>query len=210
MNIFVKRGWSKEVLDKYDVGLCVDPKKPMCNRVVVPVYDDKHSWCVGVTGRSIFDKCQKCGLYHDGNCPEKKHSFHFSKWRNSDNFARESYLYNYWYAKDIISREGVAAIVEGPGEIWRLEEAGIRCGLGVFGSTLTDRQQVILEKSGAMTVIVLMNNDEAGKLGSQKIQEALHRSYRLVFPKIPTNDLGDLLPADVASLLNPIIQKHKR
>jgi len=206
----VNRGWSQEILDKYDVGLCTDPRKPMYNRVVVPIYDDKHSWCVGVTGRSIFTKCEKCGLYHDGHCPDKQNAHHFSKWRNSDNFARDSYLYNFWYAKNSISREGVAVIVEGPGEVWRLEEAQIHCGLGVFGSSMTDRQQVILEKSGAMTIIVLMNNDEAGKLGAQKIKENLYRSYRLVFPTIPTNDLGELSPANVNSLLQPLIEKYKR
>lgn len=166
---------------------------------------------MGVTARSIFEKCPKCNLHHvSGLCPEKEKTFLYSKWRNSDNFKRESYLYNFWFAKDVISREGVAVIVEGPGEVWRLSEAGIDCGLGLFGSNMTDRQQVILEKSGAMTVIVLMNSDEAGQLGAEKIRESLQRSYRLVFPKIPSNDLGELSPAKVREIIQPLIERHKR
>ena len=48
---YTNRGYSKEVLDKYDVGLY--NKR---NRVVVPVYDDKYKHVAGFLGRSIWSQ----------------------------------------------------------------------------------------------------------------------------------------------------------
>ena len=36
------RGFSKEILNKYDVGECKNPESFMRGRVVVPIYDSKH------------------------------------------------------------------------------------------------------------------------------------------------------------------------
>jgi len=207
---FTGRGWSAEVLNRYDVGLCDDPSKQMFERVVVPVYDDDYRFCVGVTARSIHQKCGQCGTYHrPGNaCPFDKQNH--PKWRNSKELPRESRLYNYWFAKKHIQRDAVAVLVEGPGDLWRLVEAGIDHGVAMFGNTLSDQQQVILEMSGAMSLIVLTNMDEAGRFGANKIRQELSRSYRIYTPDLPKNDLGDMRPAEVAALVTPILDKAIR
>lgn len=207
---FLGRGWSPEVLDRYDVGMCQDPGKAMCNRAVVPVYDEKYQYCVGVTGRSVFPVCGGCRCYHrpDQPCPERK--LDHPKWKNSDHFSVEAHLYNYWFAAKHIARDAVAVLVEGPGDLWRLVEAGVEHGLAMFGSNLTDQQQVLLEKSGAMTLIVLTNMDEAGRKCAERIRRELYRSYRLHFPELPRNDLGEMSPDEVARLVCPLIEKARR
>ena len=49
---YIDRGFSETTLNKYDVGLCQNPQKPMYNRVVVPVYDNSGKYLVGCTGRN--------------------------------------------------------------------------------------------------------------------------------------------------------------
>lgn len=209
---FVKRGWSKEVLDRYDVGFCQDPNKPFYNRVVVPIYDDENRWVVGFTARSVLPQCEKCGLWHEpgGACPQSQQErAACCKWRNS-NFNREGCLYNWWFAQGHIQKTGVVCLVEGPGEVWRLEEAGVHCGLALLSNSLTDEQQVRLETSGAMTVISLLNSDEAGKAGAGELRSKLGRCYRLVFPTFEKNDLGDMSVEEVKQLVLPLVEKHRR
>jgi len=88
---YLKRGYSIEVLDDYDIGTCKSWGKPLYNRAVVPVYDDKGEFIIGFSGRSIFDKqCSKCKNWHD---PDKKCHF-FPKWRHSKGFRKDKSLYN--------------------------------------------------------------------------------------------------------------------
>lgn len=207
---FIKRKWSPEVLRQYDVGTPRDPSSPFRERTVVPIYDDTGSFLIGATARSIHEKCQKCRFWHNPSvsCPTGPYAnLHFCKWRNTENFHRETCLYNYWYAKGHIKRTQTAVLVEGPGDLWRLVEAEIPMGLAMLGVDLSDQQQVILEMSGAMNVVLLLNNDTAGRDGITNLREQLGRSFRIHTPTLPSNDLGDLSPAEVRKLLNPLLER---
>jgi len=85
---YINRGFSPDILDKYDVGLCTNPNKEMYNRVVAPVHDDNHEYLIGCTGRSIFEKCHICSSYHDSSisCPSSEKTWLFPKWKHSSNF----------------------------------------------------------------------------------------------------------------------------
>jgi hypothetical protein len=120
---FIDRGFSPEILKKYDVGLCNNEKKEMYNRAVAPIYDLKHEFIVGCTGRSIFNKCNSCGCYHDNSksCPSDEHKWRFPKWKHNSDFKSQNHLYNYWFAKEHISKTNTVIIVESPGNVWKLE-----------------------------------------------------------------------------------------
>jgi len=68
---FINRGYTEETLNKFDVGICINKKKPMYGRVVVPVYDDGHHYMIGCLGRTIQPQCSKCNLFHHP-CPSTK------------------------------------------------------------------------------------------------------------------------------------------
>lgn len=212
---FLGRGYSPEVLDRFDVGACVDPSRPFYQRVVVPVYCDEGRLAVGFTARSVFEACGRCGLYHDpaAACPEPgAHGERYCKWRNSAGFRRESHLYNWWNARRHIDQSGVVVLCEGPGDVWRLEEAGVRQAVALFGVSLTDPQQVLLESSGAMTAVVLLDGDEAGRSGRAELCARLSRCYRLVTPELPggVKDVGELSVSDAAALVGPLVQHHHK
>ena len=161
---YIDRGYSENILNKYDIGLCDKPQKEMYNRIIVPIYNNDYTHMIGCSGRSIFEKCQKCSGYHDSQniCPSNEKAWLFSKWKHSTDFKSQNCLYNFWFAKEHIIKNSIVILVESPGNVWRLEENGIHNSVAIFGSSLSDRQKIILDSSGAMTIIVLTDNDEAG------------------------------------------------
>lgn len=202
---FIGRGYSEEVLDRYDIGTCLKNNKPMSGRVVVPVYDMDDNF-VGCTGRSIYEKCNKCGKYHDPTykyCPQRGV---WSKWR--DSFAKENHLYNINRAKDCILNSGIAILVESPGSIWKLEEAGIHCGLGIFGASLTKNQNNLLNKTGALTIILGMDNDLAGEQAEINIAEQLGKLYNVDIVRTEYSDIGETPVDRIKQLFNPLINKY--
>lgn len=207
---FVGRGFLSETLDKYDVGFCETKKTQMFNRVVVPVYDDDYEKMVGCVGRTIQPKCHECGKFHypDRACPSNNlERLWASKWVNSKGFNAESTLYNIWFAKQHIAECGIAILVEGQADVWRLEEADIHIGLGLFGDSLTDEQKMILDSSGALTLLILTDADDAGLKARKRILEKCKRSYNCMFIDLPKKDIGDMTVEQVKFFLGPILEK---
>ena len=200
---YLQRGYSIEVLDKYDVGTCKRHKRPLYQRAVVPIYDESGKIILGFSGRSIHAECSKCKHYHD---PEKKCHF-FPKWKHTAGFKKENCLYNYWYAKEHIIKSGVIVLVESPGNVWRLEEAGIHNSVAMFGAYLSNNQKKIIDASGAFSIVCLLDKDEAGKKGTQKIYEQCSKMYRLYSPQFEQNDIGDIDVDVVTSDIKPLISK---
>ena len=174
----------------------------MYQRAVVPIYDNNHEFIVGCTGRSIFDKCPKCNNYHD---PKEK-CRHFPKWMHSKGFQKEKWLYNYWVAKDEIAKTGVAILVESPGNVWRLAEAGIHNVVAIFGTAFNNDQKNLLDESGALSLVCLMDNDDAGQKAAKKIEEQCGRLYRLYFPSFDAADIAELNVDTVTSDIKPFIE----
>ena len=200
---YLNRGYSKDILDKYDVGLY---KKR--NRVVVPVYDDNYKYVAGFLGRSIWGQCDKCKKWHEPNlkCPSTSYEIkECEKWLNGS-FQSTNYLYNYWFAVEHIRKSGVAILVEGAGDVWRLEQNGIHFSLALFGTDMTDAQRVLLDRSGAMSIIVMLDSDKAGQEGAKKLKSQLGRQYRMYFPKIK-QDAGELNQDEITEDIKPIIEK---
>lgn len=196
---FLGRGFSKEILIKYDVGLCSRSNKEMYNRAVVPVYDNEYKHMVGCTGRSIFEKCHSCSAYHspDTICDTIKSKHIFSKWKHSTNFKSQNHLYNFWFAQEYIKKTNCAIIVESPGNVWKLEESGIHNSVGIFGSSLSDRQKMILDASGAMKLIILTDNDDAGKKAAEQIKEKCQNTYQIIIPNISKPDIAEMTKEEI-------------
>lgn len=206
---FLDRGYSSEILAKYDVGLCSNPKKPMYCRAVVPIYDNDHKYLIGSSGRSIFPVCKNCKSYHDPekSCPDDDVKWRYSKWKHSADFKSQNALYNFWFAKEHILNTTTAIIVESPGNVWRLEESGIHNSVGIFGSSLSDRQKVLLDSSGAMNLVILTDNDEAGRKASEQIKEKCQNTYRIYTPNIKASDVGEMSIEEINTEIKPLLEK---
>ena len=181
----------------------------MSGRVVVPIYDNTGKYMVGCTGRSIHPYCEDCSSWHPiGFHTGKDGAYYWSKWRHNKNFEAENHLYNYWNAKDYIIKSGVVILVESPGNVWKLEQYEIHNSVGIFGTDLSFNQKMILDSSGAMSIILLLDPDNAGIEASKRIKEQCERQYRMFFPKIDVNcDIGDMTNDLVTNDIKPIIDK---
>ena len=206
---FIDRRYSSEILRKYDVGLCEKSGKEMSARVVVPIYDNDYQYMVGCSGRSIFEQCKKCGSYHNPNqsCPEENQRWIYSKWRHSKDFKSQNHLYNFWFAKEHIMSSATAIIVESPGNVWRLEENGIHNSVAIFGSSMSDRQKVLLDSSGAMNLVVLTDNDEAGKKAADQIKQKCQNTYKIYIPTISKGDIGEMNSDEIDNEIKPLLEK---
>lgn len=206
---YIDRQYSSAILSRYDVGLCSNRDKPMNNRVVVPIYDNNYEYMVGCTGRSIFEKCSQCSSYHDPshNCPDQDHRWLYPKWKHSADFKSQNYLYNFWFAKNSIYQTGIAIIVESPGNVWRLEENDIHNSVAIFGSSMSDRQKMLLDSSGAMTLIILTDNDDAGKQAAEQIKQKCQNTYRIFMPQISKNDIGDMTSDEINHQIKSYIER---
>lgn len=142
---------------KYDVGFCDNCDKEMFGRTVFPVYDDHHEFMVGCVGRT--------------------ETGHPDRWINFG-FEAKNYLYNYWFARNFIKESKTVILVEGAKDVLRLEEYEIHNSVGCFGAHLTDGQQIILERSGAMNIITMYDPDEAGNEARNQV-ERLKRFFNI-------------------------------
>lgn len=213
---FLTRGYTREILERYDVGEYPAAGRPLSGRAVVPVFDEEGKRAVGFTGRSLHEQCTSCSRWHASGvaCPSKEDHEAYgksAKWFNQG-LNKNHHLYNWDSARTAIAESGVAVIVEGPGDVWRLEEAGVANGLGLFGSQLSERQQVLLDQSGAMTVAVLTDADEAGGAAKEQMKKRLFRSFRVAFPPLPEGkkDVGSMSVAEIKDSLLPALGKLSR
>lgn len=206
---YLDRHYSSKILCKYDVGLCDRPGKEMTDRVVVPIYDNNYTYMVGCSGRSIYEKCPQCKSYHNptNSCPSSEDSWKYCKWKHNIDFKSQNHLYNFWFAKEHILSSSTAIIVESPGNVWRLEENGIHNSVGIFGSSLSDRQKIILDSSGAMNIVILTDNDEAGNKAAEQIKNKCQNTYRIFIPKISKNDIGEMNSDEINNEIKTFLEK---
>ncbi len=185
---FISRNFNKNILIKYDVGECKTAGKEMYGRAVVPIYDNSHKYMIGCSGRTLDDNIKP-------------------KWRHSTGFKSENVLYNYWYAQKHIQETGIAILVESPGNVWKLEEAGIHNSLAIFGASIADKQKMMLDISGAMTIITIMDNDEAGAKASEQIKSKCCRTYNVKNIAIKShNDIGEMTSEEIKKIIIPEIK----
>jgi len=181
---YLDRGYSEEVLNKFDVGNCNAQGKQMNGRIVAPVYDENYKY-VGCVGRTP----------HENN--------NGYKWINSKYFHTGSHLYGYWLAKDKIRKTKTIILVEGQGDVWRLHEAGIENCVGIFGSSLSDAQSRLIQTSGALTVVILTDNDEAGQKAKMSIREKCSTLFNIIEPEFSGDDMGDMTIEEIIKEIKP-------
>ena len=163
---------------------------------------------IGCTGRSIFEKCEKCSCFHSASeeCPDETKQYLYSKWRHSTNFKSQHCLYNFWFAKTHIQETGIAIIVESPGNVWTLEESGIHNSVAIFGSSMSDNQKRILDISGAMSLVFIMDNDEAGKKAVDQMTKKCNRTYNVHTITITGEDIASMSKAQICSEILPQLE----
>lgn len=207
---YIDRGYSPDILQKFDVGYCHNTKKPFYNRIVAPFYDDNGEYMVGCSGRSRYERCEKCNLFHDPatRCPiGRQEKILCAKWKHSTNFDADNYLYNYWNARQHIIRTNTTILVEGTGDVWKLEEAGIYNSLGLLGAKLSSGQREILEQSGAINLIVATDNDAPGRKIANQIFNQCSNTFNVIQLNYEGHDPGSMTIEQIKQTVLPILER---
>lgn len=173
---YLQRGFKESTLKHFGISYCNIRNSPFFGYITVPIFNDDKKSIAGFIGRNPNPKCLICGKYHKENDPCSKNGI---KWKNTKGFHNNSFFYNLWNAKDYIKKTKEVILVEGAADVWRLFEAGIYNVLGMFGTSITMDQKVILETLPILTIKLFLDNDEAGKLASIKLKKYLERFYKV-------------------------------
>ena len=203
---YFAKEFKQETLKKFMVGDCNDPTKPMYMRSYCPILDDNGEYIIGVSGRTWHKECPKCfGFHRQGaGCPEDNHKIRsVPKWLHYG-FQRSNTLYNYWNAKSEIVKTGVAVLTEGPKDVWKLDEAGIKTGMAAMGLSFSLNHIKKLISAGCQTVLLVMDNDEGGLDGAKKAKESLSMYFNVIdiTDKLPDGkDIGDLTPEEIDNIV---------
>ena len=180
---YLDLGFTYDTLDLFDIGLCSTGGAEMYGRVVFPVYDDNDEYMIGCVGRTVTNQTEK--------------------WKNQKGFNKANHLYNYNKAKEHIKDKGSIILCEGQADVMRLWDAGLYHTVGIFGADLSESQEYLIQKSGAFNIIVITDNDEAGRKCFNKIRDNLKNRYNIV-NIIPTKkDVGEMTVNEIHKMILP-------
>lgn len=200
----INRGFSAELQDEFDVGVCLTKGRRMFQRAVFPIYDDGRAHMIGCTGRSIHEQCEHCGCYHNPifPCPEPQFKGLYAKWRNNKGLPKDKVLYNFERAAPFIREAREAILLEGPLDVLRAWEAGYYNVVGMMGVALCDGQVNRLFDVGCGRILVGTDNDDAGHQARQQIFVAARRFFKVRFIDLSYNkDVGAMSTEDVRNML---------
>lgn len=177
---FIDRGFRKETLEYFGVGVDQNVHS-MKDRAIIPIHDESGTKIVGLIGRSIKEyKMPKFLLYPKG-------------------FDKRFYLYNYHRAIKRASETSTLFITEGQGDVWKLYEAGVHNAISIFGKTIAKEQEEILHKLPITHLVILTDNDQAGRESKIQIKRQFNRMYKLSFPQIYGKDVGEMSTQQIQS-----------
>jgi DNA primase len=162
----------------------------MYNRSIFPIFDvNNNDSVVGLAGRTID--------------PKEK-----IKWKFNTGFSSGNHLFGYNRAVDTIRRTNSVVLVEGQGDVLRMHEAGVTNTVGIFGCNLSDPQSILLENASVLDIILMLDNDKAGRNAQEKIFNTYKTMFNFIEVKYDTKDPGELSIDQIQQTIVPQIEKY--
>lgn len=177
---FTGRGFSPATLSLFSVGEPKSPPPPghpLHDRAVAPV----------MVGQDVVG--YTCRLRREPRGAEPKW-YHCGP-TGRDPLKTGDVLYGLGQAEPFIAAARSVVLVEGPADVWALNEAGVRNVVGLFGTSLSLGQQALLEKSPADLVFLGQDNDKAGDEGAAQSDAALRSIFNTRRVRPPLKDWAE-------------------
>ena len=198
----INRGFSKEILSKYQVGYWERLGTYMHERIVIPVRDHD-SRLIGFTGRLTIDKEE--WLRRRGNQDRMwikwLHGTHYIRYnRDTHPFKREAVIFNLY---NVANRYDTIVLVEGPLDGLKLEMAGISNWGASLGSSFSPIQQKLLLDAGIRKIYLAFDPDKAGRNCTVKAKKLLGSHFDVKEIDVPE-------PYDIGSLSLTTLRKIVR
>jgi DNA primase len=169
---FETRGFTEDTLELFGVEDCNDKQSPMKSRSIIPIHFE---------GKEI------------GYIARSTRQWLLPKYLFSNGLKKTDYLYNWDRAIEHAMKTRTMFVVEGQGDVWKMFEAGVVNCVGLFGKTISEQQRRLLLTSGVTNLVILTDNDSAGRESKIKIKREFGRLFKLIFPAMHSKDLGNLM-----------------
>lgn len=182
---FEARGFLKSTLKHFGVGDCISNCE-LKNRAIIPVHDSTGD-IAGYIGRAT-------------------RSYITPKFLFSEGFKKTNYLYNHHRAINSAVEKSCLFIVEGQGDVWRLYEAGVNNCVSIFGKEISLAQKHKILNMNLTTLVILTDDDQAGRDSKFQMQRHFSRMFSLKFPIFRSKDIGVMSIEKVKSEILPQVK----
>lgn len=164
-----ERGLEEETIRHFGIGYC--SKGLLEGMIAVPIHNEKGE-LVAYAGRRT-----------DEQEPKYKLPLGFSK---------SQVIYNLHRVKGYFR----LALVEGFFDVFKLYQNGYPNAVALMGSTISNKQASILEKTGKR-IIVMLDGDEAGKKGTKEVIKKLRGKQPLKIIRLRRNVQPEQTPKEI-------------
>ncbi|MDA7426766.1 toprim domain-containing protein [Thalassococcus lentus] len=168
------RGISEETCDLLGIGFLPQGRSPLKDRIVFQVADAR--------AVSQDDRRTRVILSHLGRSiedAEPKYLF-YQGFHKSDELYAQELIWLHEDAADQIQETGTIILTEGPFDVAKAVEAGLRNVVGSFGASLSDAQadklKTMADARGAKRVRIAFDRDDAGRTGAKKAAQTLRKA----------------------------------
>lgn len=168
----LQQGFKESTLKHFGIGYARNGE--LANRIVIPI-DAKDGTIISLSGRAVNDEIEP--KYHVIGDTEKSMT-----------------LYN---ISRIDPNDDYIILVEGFKSVWSLYENGFKSVVATMGSSISNEQVKLLLSLGRK-VIVIGDNDKAGKRLNQAVYNRLYKFIEVV--KIDMSDFTDIEKASPCDL----------
>jgi hypothetical protein len=203
-NYLLNRGFSKEAIQEFRAGGEWHKAGTYGEgRAVVPIYDPLDGYLIAFTCRILDDS--KIEAWRPKWC----HTLNFAEIRkkstdrtDEERFYASSVLFNLHRAKEHMGENKTIIITEGPLDVMRLWEAGIKNAVAILGTGFSKQHKTLLHKIGCQRIVCLLDSDDAGQKATSGVEKLCKGYFDYVAVKIPGNkDPGETDPTQLRMFL---------
>lgn len=200
---FKDRGFSDEVIKEFGCGGEWHKKGTYGEgRAIVPVYDPTNGYLIAFTCRLLDDSQVETWR------PKWCHALNFAEIRkksadrsDEERFYASSVLFNLHRARNNMGEPKTIILVEGPGDVMRMWEAGIYNVVAVLGTGFGKHHRTLLHKAGCQRVVAVLDGDDAGQKASRTVEKMCKDYFEYKSVNMPGDkDPGDHDPAQLRLL----------
>ena len=187
-----ERRMDPSTVKTFGMGYCA--KGMLRGRIAIPVHDH-HGYLVGYAGRLVPDQVELAQEAEaEGAAPP---TYRFPS--REKGFHKRYLLFNLNRVGEEARRRDGLVIVEGFFDCFRLHQVGVRNVVALMGCQLSEEQeQLLLERTDRVTLA--LDQDEAGRQGTQDILQRLVRKCYVRILDYPTLQPDELSEGQVRSL----------
>jgi DNA primase len=139
------------------------------DRVIFPIVD-KRGRISGFSGRLLDDQKGRAKYMNTKETPL---------------FKKDSLLYGYYENSHSIRDIKTAILVEGFMDVIGLWQSGVRFSVAAMGTAFSDKQAVLLQKSGAEQIFLMLDSDKAGEKAASSALISLSGKIKTMVVKLP-------------------------